>query len=196
MIRYTKQRDRLSCGPTAILNALKWAGTGATYKEEGRQLIKDCRIHSKDCDLFGIRGVIPFTLDAILERKWICKHLHVKYCWSGPTIELLNNHLLSGGAAIIRYWLKHHFPLIGPSAISKDMEWTHHYAQTSCGHYVFCPGFCGKKYIIINDVVNNDLQTVCHITKRRMHRILCNKGRGFGTVENCIVWLLVKKVKS
>lgn len=33
MIRYVKQRDKSSCGPLALLNALKWAGSPVTTKD-------------------------------------------------------------------------------------------------------------------------------------------------------------------
>lgn len=43
MPRYIKQYDSFSCGPIAILNALKWAGMRVTRKSHIRRLVKECK---------------------------------------------------------------------------------------------------------------------------------------------------------
>lgn len=41
-MRYTRQRNKTNCGPTAVMNALKWAGYSCSYKEFGRALKVRC----------------------------------------------------------------------------------------------------------------------------------------------------------
>lgn len=38
-----KQRNYFSCGPVALLNALKWRGDKATYDSHYKKLVKECK---------------------------------------------------------------------------------------------------------------------------------------------------------
>ncbi len=41
-VRYAKQRDQYSCGPTAIINVLKWAGVDCSYEKSLKLVQKLC----------------------------------------------------------------------------------------------------------------------------------------------------------
>ena len=74
-MRYHKQRDRYTCGPTAIMNAFKWAGhkppkLAAVIKASGcvKRLGSDHSSFDKalrDQDIFSVRRVYQPTLGDI-----------------------------------------------------------------------------------------------------------------------------------
>lgn len=89
MVRYATQPDLWGCGPTAILNVLKWCGSPATLKKDYERLkgaVKwesDCGCTHPDFDkclreegrnLFAIRGVSYPTIGGIET------HLRKKNC--------------------------------------------------------------------------------------------------------------------
>jgi hypothetical protein len=43
MRKYCKQRNKMDCGPTAVLNALKWAGYSHTLKKDYAKIKKQCK---------------------------------------------------------------------------------------------------------------------------------------------------------
>jgi hypothetical protein len=43
LIRYVRQRDRYSCGPIAIINAIKWAGKSASIWQDFEAVTQDCK---------------------------------------------------------------------------------------------------------------------------------------------------------
>ena len=43
MPRYMSQRNGTDCGPTAVINALKWAGLDATFKKSGKKARELCK---------------------------------------------------------------------------------------------------------------------------------------------------------
>ena len=92
-MRYCKQKDLYSCGPVAILNALKWGGAKATYSKHINFLAQECRT-SKD-------GTEDKHFDRALRRngkKWFTV-LKPKYF----DLQLITDHLYSDGAIIIAH---------------------------------------------------------------------------------------------
>ncbi len=60
MIRYIKQPDNVGCGPTAILNTMKWAGMPYTIVKDYYRLFLECR--SDD-------GTLPTLFDYALREE-------------------------------------------------------------------------------------------------------------------------------
>ncbi len=96
MPRYLKQYDNYSCGPIAILNALKWAGVKATYKTHYPAIAESCRVkEDEDC------GTLSSDLDKTL-RLFTNKRFTVtkaREC----SIQRLEAHLANGGAAVLAH---------------------------------------------------------------------------------------------
>lgn len=61
MIRYLHQRDHYSCGPVAIINAIKWAGGRATRSKHLTGL-------QEMCDCGADRGTSWFNFDRVLRQ--------------------------------------------------------------------------------------------------------------------------------
>lgn len=98
MPRYVKQRDRYSCGPVAIINALKWAGYPASYDSIKylRRLCK-CKPYSYEEDWTGTRSG-DFT--AAIIKAGHAKAFYCQYALQ-PSVETVRAHLDSGGAVVV-----------------------------------------------------------------------------------------------
>lgn len=93
MIRYTKQRDEADCGPTAIVNALKWAGNDISYRDVGAS-----KIAAELCGYWVGGGVPPAYLDSALEKVGL-----LLWYKTNPTLDEVEGHIRSGGACIINF---------------------------------------------------------------------------------------------
>jgi peptidase C39-like protein len=91
-MKYIKQPDNYSCGPTAVINILKWLGKSASLAD----LPKIKRLCGTD---------ITGTHDTYLTLGLV-KSIRGIGTWEGaaPNIRNLRSHLKSGGAAIIGYF--------------------------------------------------------------------------------------------
>lgn len=89
MPRYVRQRDLISCGPLAILNALKWAGIRATVGRDYKRLRR----------LTGVTasyGTTSFDMDRVLFKT---RGLMVRRARKN-TMRELQKHLEKGGAVV------------------------------------------------------------------------------------------------
>jgi hypothetical protein len=113
---YIVQDDAYSCGPTAIINSLKWAGMSVT--KENLDLFRfSCRtIDPEFPDDWDSNGTTDSDLDRVLRyagkgRIRVRKNKR-------PSFPMLMRHLKSGGAIIVAYYWKeegqsgHHFAFI------------------------------------------------------------------------------------
>lgn len=138
-MRYARQPDKYSCGPTAILNAMKWAGLDATSRNHLPYLQFSCRTidlqHPEDFDSNG-------TLDSDFDRV-------LRYVGSGvfrvrrkkfPSAKELKKHLKKGGAVAICY----HWEEAGQSG----------------EHFCFLAGFERGFFVVINDHDAPNTETV------------------------------------
>jgi len=126
MTRYLKQRDQSSCGPVAVINALKWAGlrvTEKTHKKKIQQLTQ-CNPYGR-----GFRGSHPYDVNHALSCYNSIKIQRVrKDVWT--TLSEINEHLDKGGSILMRYFLANN------------------------GHYTLCVGRTPKTYRFVNDSWN------------------------------------------
>jgi len=162
MIKYLKQREQGTCGPVAIINALKWAGlrvTEKTHKKRIRQLTSCSMHHGR-----GFRGCFPYDIDYALSRY---KSIYACCNHSGqPNTKLseIDKHLDYGGSLLIRYFWK-----------------------PNCGHYTLCIGRTPKTYILVND---SGEKTVIRRSRKTMTRMLSTVNYSFGAKEYPVVWFL------
>jgi len=94
MIRYVKQPHANSCGPTAIINAARWAGKNLNMSTDYQRICKDTKFHKND-------GTNKFEVDAYMRKNLsnVMKVTKLKM----PTPEIINKHLKSGKSAIVCY---------------------------------------------------------------------------------------------
>ena len=90
MIRYCKQPDDFSCGPVAIINAMKWRGQRASVRTHLKMLRKQCKT---DRD-----GTFTERMDKVL-RQYVSGVEHI----DGPSLKLFNKYIDLGHAVIISY---------------------------------------------------------------------------------------------
>ncbi len=96
MIRYTKQRDKFSCGPVAIMNAVKWTGSECTYaKRIG--LFQDLCL----CKLSG--GTWHRNFDQALRRIAEAHGGFDVLRVHRPKLSRIEEHLRGGGIIILNY---------------------------------------------------------------------------------------------
>lgn len=123
MARYVKQPNQYSCGPTAILNALKWAGLDVTLQHHPL-LEFSCRAEDSDDDEFGI---LDHDFDRVL--RWAGKNVFTVRRSKTPTLEVIREHLKNGGSVCLGY------------------SWT----EELGGHYAFIAGLDRGLFMVIND---------------------------------------------
>jgi len=93
-MRYIKQKDTYSCGPVALINALKWAGFKYTYKDLKRfQRLCKCT-YPNGCSWNDFTSAIRSMskLMTTTRKNW-------------PGILDINNHLREGGIIVLSYRL-------------------------------------------------------------------------------------------
>lgn len=93
MPRYTKQRDRYSCGPIVILNSLRWAGEPASYERLSRLRTL--------CDTIPGQGTRHAPFDRAL-RMMGRDIFSVRRVYR-PKLRAIERHLRKGGAIVINY---------------------------------------------------------------------------------------------
>jgi len=95
MPRYIKQRHERSCGPTALMNAVKWAGYSLSYEDYIDYYAKLCDY--KKGDDFGTHWLnLHRAILATPELKLVA-------LLNRPTLRQLDRFLNKGFSAIVRY---------------------------------------------------------------------------------------------
>jgi len=89
MTRYLKQRNDFSCGPTTIINAMRWLGI-KTSRNDLRLITKECKT-SKD-------GTWPEDFERVLE-KYIPRNMYI----DDLSFMYLNHYLAFNRAVILSY---------------------------------------------------------------------------------------------
>lgn len=79
MIQYiNKQKNDFSCGPIALLNALKWRGEKRTYRNDYQSLVKLCntdKFGTYDSDLFNALKASGFKFKTTQLYSQVVDHL-------------------------------------------------------------------------------------------------------------------------
>lgn len=89
-MRFLKQKDQFSCGPLALVNALKWCGRKSSLKEL-KTTLQTTRTQG--------------TSHRVLSST-ICKVFNTHKI-SSPTTESIENHLSTYGSLLLQYeWTK------------------------------------------------------------------------------------------
>ena len=91
MIRYTSQRNHVDCGPTAIANALKWAGASFSYAGSYKALIANCRAEDGTHWTDLTHELARWEREGVLKLK----------VWFRPTLKRIEKQLSKGGAVIL-----------------------------------------------------------------------------------------------
>lgn len=124
-VRYIRQPDSYGCGPTAIINALKWAGFRATLKKHYRSLVVRCK--AKDPDGHEFSGTTPKNFQNALKYtgRNLLKIKHLTH----PSLKEISQELNNGKAVVIL-----------------------HFNQNDHGssHYTLLIGKLGKDFIAVN----------------------------------------------
>lgn len=167
MPRYLKQYDNYSCGPTAILNALKWAGVAASYRTHYKRVAKGCKVAEGE---YKDRGTLSSDLDRTV-RALGKAHFTVRKVRS-CTIQQLDEHLQNGGAAILAHLEEELY------AGQKDIE----------GHFSFWFHSDGKSFTGAND--GGPDATIVRTRKEMVSKI---RKRKHGSDLYPEVWLLTRK---
>jgi hypothetical protein len=94
MPRYTKQRSPYECGPTALLNSLRWAGIKTGYKDSREALWQACLCYPR-------RGTYSGRFDSAI--KELSRGLFTVRRLCRPTLQAIERHLLSGGTVVLNY---------------------------------------------------------------------------------------------
>lgn len=149
--RYIKQRDHHSCGPVALLNALKWAGYKVSYNKHFRSIYRSCKCSDTgtfDCDFDSAirryRHLIVMPEDGPFEQ---------------PYIGLIDEHLDNGGAVVFSYIYKS----------CRGMD----------SHLSLCIGRSGKTYMFVND--SEFKPTICKRKRKTVVKMLKFKDDGVGS---------------
>lgn len=130
-VRFLRQRDEYSCGPIAVLNALKWAGLSLTYKQNFKEIKELCKTTKS-------WGTTPSNITNVLSQyiEYIC--FEVKEL---ITLKDIEKHIKHGGALILEYWFK------------DDLEFD--------GHYVFILEKDEDSFIIANGMIGDLALSTC-----------------------------------
>lgn len=165
-MRYVRQPAWYSCGPTAIINSVKWAGGHCTIKRDHMSIARLCRS----------------TYDLGTEEKHITLGLCAKLAMLNVSIKMQKRPMLNdvikhlnkeGAAAVILYWRP------GPS-FRVDKE-------DILGHYIFVKKVNGR----ILSINENMKQTVLEIQKTTLSRRLAWRRKASEHFPH--VWFLEKK---
>jgi hypothetical protein len=151
--KYARQLDDFSCGPVAVLNALKWVGYDANYKRDHKRLVKLCRC-TKD-------GTHDEGFDRAIRNY---KHLLVyprKYPKYRASIHLLDVCLEDGGAVAMGFIYKHDGVVVAE-------------------HFTLCIGKRKNGYVFVNNTRKCYKKTITIQRRRTVVRMLRFSDDGSG----------------
>ena len=124
MIRYTKQRSKYTCGPTVIINAMKWVGLDASWNKD----IEFCK------DICGMdkdhKGMWSWAMDEVLKVFPLFK---IKKTLHMPKLKELDAQLDKNRAIVIAY--------------------LHRGGKCQSGHFMLCIGRTDKYYDVVNGTI-------------------------------------------
>lgn len=169
-MRYFRQPDQYSCGPTAIANALVWAKVEVKFRPVMPFLQFSC--HTRDLEFpndWDSNGTLNSHFDRTLRyvTKGILDIRRVK----NPSVAQMKKHLLLGGAIAFSY------------------HWREKDGQRG-DHFVFVPEMKGDDFVVVNDHDLRKGRTSRLRSTKKMREFLKNWGGGD---QYATVWLLSRK---
>lgn len=134
-----KQPDSYSCGPTAILNAMKWAGIDATGQHLS-YIQFSCRTIDLETPSDSTNhGTLTSDFDRVI--RYVGSGVYTVKRKSRPTVSELKRHLQRGEAIAFAY----HWEEAGQKG----------------EHFCFISGFSKGLFVCINDHNALDGATIC-----------------------------------
>lgn len=100
-MKYCRQPDNYSCGPTAIINAMKWAGMDASLKSHLPFLQFGCHTIDLECPDPENNGTTDWDFDRVL--RYVAKGTFTVNRKKKPSFKELKAHLEKGHAACMSY---------------------------------------------------------------------------------------------
>lgn len=98
-MRYAKQRTRRTCGPTAIVNLLKWIGYPVSHRELESELARWLLMREEG-------GATNFNMNSILKRLEVPYNFN-SYWIKQPSLTMLKKYAkFDEFAIILDYWEK------------------------------------------------------------------------------------------
>ena len=168
-MRYVAQSDDFSCGPVAILNALKWVGSDATIKNYLPFLQFGCRtIDLEDPTNWDDNGTSNQDFDRILryvgKGKFKIRRTH------RPTVPMIRRHLMAGGSVALGYFWRD---------------------GTSFGeHFCFLSKMENNQFVTANDHLSTTYNAVCYRLEKTIRRWLKKSD------DSPVAWFLTKESAS
>lgn len=97
-MRFCKQPTKYSCGPTVILNALKWAGKNVSLRKDFHKIAKTCGLTSTGVSLSQFENALKtLTSDSLLLSHKV----------DNIDVEDIAEALGKGRAVILRHFHSH-----------------------------------------------------------------------------------------
>lgn len=177
MIRYAKQRDATSCGPVALVNVLKWAGTDTTLSEV-KGLRKVLGTQRKP------EGTSTHQMDYLLRAYEDFKVYELITAKERPTLKWLDKHLDAERIAVIGYYWKRNKHTLEVSFNDK-----HLIGSPMGGHYCLVTEKQDNRYICIND---SRVKSVVLRNSRHIDAYLNSTRDSIGQQEFAMTWILEK----
>lgn len=172
-MEFWKQKDGLSCGVIAVMNARKWMGEVFSYNKIFKPLKKELRCSSRwfEGEDIGFAGTSKVDLLPVLV-KYARKNNYrvIKRCHL--TATRLKYELGRGNSIVLCYMVVH-----------KDKRFQQ-YRNYHYGHWCFIHGFKNRKFLVANDVVDE-------MTMKQMKEY-CEIHHGAGTTYP-VSFILQKK---
>ena len=165
MVRYTRQYNEYTCGPVAIINALKWSGHKATLKQ-------DLKLFAQECRCEPCNGTSHGNFDRVLRAKSNGRFtVRRRVC---PNLADIEQHLLRPKCAVIINFLR-------VDENEKELD----------AHYALLTGITeSEKFMQINSFNG---KTVEMATKQQLLRDL-EKRKGKNGKIYPRAWFLTKRI--
>lgn len=97
MVRYVRQYNNYTCGPVAIINAIKWSGHKAIIKQDLKRITNECRCDPRN-------GTSHGNFDRILRIESKGRFRARRRLF--PTLEEIDQHLAQPGHSVIINFLR------------------------------------------------------------------------------------------
>lgn len=164
MIRYVRQKDDYSCGPVALINAIKWLGYNYPYKDNIFFIKKLCDCKKEE----DWSGTHYYDLSKALKKLKIKNKFN-----ENPKISEIIEHIENEGSLILRELYK------------ENKEW--------CGHYFFIYGYDSqeKEFLTVNSRKDETMSKISLHDLKKSLSIKANRLEK-SDINRSICWFIFK----